>query len=291
MPGGSQSRRDISTNRYADNLFMLSPNLILPSGGFSTKVARHRLLYVPFPLPLDRESLTDYGSETTQHILQCTQSLESIQPGGAGHASSIRVRLLHAAVRQRIMKIARQRPEYYDVGLWGIPINDLDCIGTIGTFCATLIWISLPRQGIFMTQREIIDCIALWRYIAYLTGTPTEYFETPEKAKQIMEVLFVHEIRPTETSKILANNIIMSLVGQPPGFASEAFLQVNCRWLNGNELSDALGVGRPSIYHWALVVGQCLFFMAICYAYRAVPYLDRRNIAVSEDHIHMLYTC
>ena len=235
--------------------------------------------------------MTDYGSETTQHILQCTQSLESIQPGGAGHASSIRVRLLHAAVRQRIMKIARQQPEYYDVRSWGIPINDLDCIGTIGTFCATLIWISLPRQGIFMTHREIIDCIALWRYIAYLTGTPTEYFETPEKAKQIMEVLFINEIRPTETSKILANNIIMSLVGQPPGFASEGFLQVNCRWLNGNELSDALGIGRPSIYHWALVVGQCLFFMTICYTYRAVPYLDRRNIAVSEDLIHMLYTC
>ncbi|CAD6593736.1 MAG: hypothetical protein ASARMPREDX12_007493 [Alectoria sarmentosa] len=229
------------------------------TGGFSTKVARHR--------------------ETTQHILQCTQSLESIQPGGAGHASSIRVRLLHAAVRQRIMKLARQRPEYYDVGAWGIPINDLDCIATIGTFSATLIWVSLPRQGIFMTQGEIIDYIALWRYIAYLTGTPTEHFETPEKAKRVMEVLLLYEIKPTETSKVLANNIIKSLAGQPPGFASEAFLQVNSRWLNGNELSDALGIGRPSIYYWALAVGQCLFFMAICYTYRAVPYLDRRKIA------------
>ena len=171
------------------------------------------------------------------------------------------------------MKLARQRPEYYDVGAWGIPINDLDCIATIGTFSATLIWISLPRQGIFMTQGEIIDYIALWRYIAYLTGTPTEHFETPEKAKRVMEVLLLYEIKPTETSKILANNIIKSLAGQPPGFASEAFLQVNSRWLNGNELSDALGIGRPSIYYWALAVGQCLFFMAICYTYRAVPYV------------------
>ena len=59
-------------------------------------------------------------------LIVATQSLEYIQPGGAGHASSIRVRLLHAAVRRRIMKLARQRPEYYDVGAWGIPINDLD---------------------------------------------------------------------------------------------------------------------------------------------------------------------
>lgn len=177
------------------------------------------------------------------------------------------------------MKLARQRPEYYDINAWGIPINDLDCIGTIGTFCATLIWISLPRQGIFMTQREVTDYVAVWRYIAYLTGTPTEHFETPEKAKRIMEVLFLYEIKPTETSKVLANNIIKSLAGQPPGFASEAFLQVNSRWLNGGELSDALGIGRPSIYYWALAVGQCLFFMAICYTYRSVPYLDRRKIA------------
>ena len=102
------------------------------TGGFATKVARKRLL------------------ETTQHILQCTRSLQSIQPGGDGHASSIRVRLLHAAVRQRILKLAKQRPEYYNVEKYGVPINDLDCIATIGTFSATLIWLSLPRQGIWM---------------------------------------------------------------------------------------------------------------------------------------------
>ncbi len=102
------------------------------TGGFSAKAARKRLF------------------ETTQHILQCTQSVQSIQPGGDGHASSIRVRLLHAAVRQRIMKLATQRPDYYSVEKYGIPINDLDCIATIGTFSATLIWLSLPRQGIWM---------------------------------------------------------------------------------------------------------------------------------------------
>ncbi|KAI4260143.1 MAG: hypothetical protein LQ352_000408 [Teloschistes flavicans] len=67
-------------------------------------------------------------SETTQHILQCTKDLRSIQPGGAGHASSIRVRLLHAAVRQRILRLARNNPEYFDVNEYGVPINDLDCV-------------------------------------------------------------------------------------------------------------------------------------------------------------------
>ncbi len=211
------------------------------TGGFSTKVARSRMF------------------ETTQHILQCTKSLESIQPGGDGFASSIRVRLLHAAVRQRILKLAASKPGYYDTQAWGVPINDLDSMATIGTFSATLIWLSLPRQGIYIRQQEIVDYIALWRYIGYLVGCPTEHFETPEKAKKLTESLLLYEIQPTETSKILANNIIKSLEGQPPGYASADFLTASARWLNGNELCDELGLMRPSWYYWTLMFGQCVF--------------------------------
>jgi hypothetical protein len=157
------------------------------TGGFSTKVARRRLF------------------ETTQHILQCTKSLESLQPGGAGHASSVRVRLLHAAVRTRITKLANQRPSYYNIEEWGIPVNDLDQIGTVGTFCATLIWISFPRQGIFLREREKEDYVALWRYIGYILGTPTDYFETTAKAKAVMESLLYSEVHPSDMSRVLAN--------------------------------------------------------------------------------------
>jgi hypothetical protein len=238
------------------------------TGGFSVKVARHRLF------------------ETTQHILQCTKSLESIQPGGAGFASSVRVRLLHAAVRQRIMKLERSRPGYYSVEEYGVPINDLDCIATIGTFSSAIIWLSLPRQGIFLRRQEINDYMALWRLIAYYTGTPTEPFETPEKAKAVMESLLMHESSPTATSQILAGNVIKSLEGQAPNFASRSFLEVSARWLNGNELCDALGLGRPSLYYWALMASQCLFFMTLCYTYRSFEYLDRRKIRVSSAINH-----
>jgi hypothetical protein len=97
------------------------------TGGFGVKVARHRMY------------------ETTQHILQVTKSLDSIKPGGAGHASSIRVRLLHAAVRRRILKLSHERPEYFDVEKLGVPINDLDSIATIGTFSTVLTWLGFPR--------------------------------------------------------------------------------------------------------------------------------------------------
>ncbi|KAL8679723.1 MAG: hypothetical protein Q9186_003995 [Xanthomendoza sp. 1 TL-2023] len=212
-------------------------------------------------------------------LVLCTRDLPSIQPGGAGHASSIRVRLLHAAVRQRILRLAEQNPKYYDVQKWGVPINDLDCVATIGTFSATLVWLSFPRQGIWLRRREVEDYMALFRYIAYLTGTPHEFFATPEKAKKIMEVLLRDEINPSATSRILANNILSSLEGQPPTFASRSFLEASCRWLNGNELCDQLGIGRPSLYYRILMAGQVFFFMSICYTYRSIPILDRRKIA------------
>jgi hypothetical protein len=63
--------------------------------------------------------------------------------------------------------------------------------GTIITFSATLIWLGFPRQGIWMRQQEILDYLALWRLVAHYIGTPTEYFETPERAKSMMESLLI----------------------------------------------------------------------------------------------------
>ena len=230
------------------------------TGGFSTQVARRRLF------------------ETTQHILQCTKSLGSIQPGGSGWASSIRVRLLHAAVRQRIVKLAKQRPSYFNLEEWGVPVNDLDQMATIGTFCATLIWVSFPRQGIFLREQEKKDYVALWRYIGYIMGTPDKYFETTEKAKALMESLLYNEVKPSEMSRILSNNIINCLEGQPPTYVSPDMLIASARWLNGTELADALGLPRVSWYYSLLMGGQCIFFMGVCYFYRVFPGLDENHV-------------
>jgi hypothetical protein len=231
------------------------------TGGFSTKVSRRRLF------------------ETTQHVLQVTSSLNSIKPGGDGWASTIRVRLLHAVVRQRIMKLQKDRPGYYNVEKWGIPINDLDSIATITTFSSSLIWISLPRQGLFLKRTEIQDFLALWRYVAYVIGCPTEVFATPESARRIAESLHLYEIVPTETSRILANNVVASLAYTPPFHTSPDLLIATARWLNGHDLCDALGLARPSAYWYLLMVGQCLFFMTAGYSYGYSSKLDRRRLA------------
>lgn len=230
------------------------------TGGFNKKTVRRRLL------------------ETSQLTLEVTRALENIKPGGDGFASCIRVRLLHATVRRRIMAMVEKYPTYYSVEKHGIPINDADSIGTIGVFSATIIWQSLPRQGIFLREQEKKDYLALWRLVAYYMGVPTEPFSTLSRAKATMETFYLYGHNPSPTSQLHARNIIYSIERSPPTYASREYIESTARWLNGHPLSDALAIGKPSAYYTMLNAGNILLYMAIAYTCRSIPALDRAQI-------------
>jgi ER-bound oxygenase mpaB/B'/Rubber oxygenase, catalytic domain len=222
------------------------------TGGFSTKVVRRRLF------------------ETTMHVLMMTRSLEDVQPGGEGWTSSVRVRLLHSGVRQRILKVEKENPGYFNVETLGIPASDLDSIATINSFSSSLLFQSLPRQGLFATEAEKADYLALWRYAAYLLGTPDETFASPAEAKRMMESLILYEINPTATSCVLASNMLSGMSDIPPTYSSRQMLAATARWLNGHDLCDALGIEDPSYYYYLLMVGQCAFSMVTAYLARYI---------------------
>ncbi|RYO88242.1 hypothetical protein DL766_006278 [Monosporascus sp. MC13-8B] len=245
------------------------------TGGFGVDAVRRRLL------------------QTMQHVLDVHRDVASIRPGGAGFEDSVRVRLLHAAVRRRILAIQAAvtvshpgSSPYYDVRALGIPISDLDCVGTINEFACQVVWIGLPRQGIVMRPGEVEDYLALWRYVAYLVGAPHDWLAMPDTARRMMESLIVSEMRPTSRSAALANNILDGLASQPPAYASREFLCAEAWWLNGPEVARALEVGWPGWYYYALVLGQCVFFAVTCYVNRSAAWLDERNIKLVR---HILY--
>lgn len=232
------------------------------TGGFGAKVVRRRLL------------------ETLQHVLQISSSADGMKPGGEGNVSSVRVRLLHSFVRLKILSLAEQKPEYYDLQKYGIPVSDLDCIGTINTFCSSVAWLGLPRQGIFLSEQEIEDYIALWRLVAYYMGTPTEPFENTSKARAMMESLLISEIDPTEIGKVLAKNIILGLENTAPAYASKEFMEAMSRLLNGEQLADELEIPRSSLYYRSLIWGYCFWVMGISYIIPRIHFLDRIMITV-----------
>lgn len=219
--------------------------------------------------------------ETFQWLIQITHELSSIQPGGEGHASTIRVRLLQASVRQRILKLVQTRPEYFNAEKYGVPVNNLDSVHSICVFCCNPMWFQLPKMGIAPKKQEIADYIALFRYVAYLLATPTQYFETPEKAKAVMESMYLNELEPSEISKIVGHNFVKCLEDLPPFNISRDFMEAGSRWINGDALCDALDLGRPGRYYYALMTGLSWIVRSVAFLQKTIPSFDRFIVAVS----------
>ncbi|KAF4984009.1 hypothetical protein FZEAL_714 [Fusarium zealandicum] len=239
------------------------------TGGFSTRVLRRRLL------------------ETFQMVLQVTRSLDDIKPGGVGHTSVVRVRLLHSMVRDRIVKLAESRgPEYFDKAKHGVPINDLDSIHAIATFSCNHAWYQLPVMGITPDPQEVEDYIALWRYVAHVIGAPQEYFTSAHQAKVVMESLSYNELLITPTSVVVGHNFVEALKDLPPMNLSDGFIQAASRQLSGHETCDHLGMGRPGWYSYACFQGHCWFVSSWAKLQKLVPAFDEWSIALCRDALH-----
>ncbi|RFN51554.1 latex clearing protein [Fusarium flagelliforme] len=223
------------------------------TGGFGVNVTRRRLL------------------ETLQHFMEVVEDIDSIKPGGKGNTSSIRVRLLHASVRRRLMQLEQEKPGYFDMEKWGVPINDLHTIGTIAVYSVAIVFVALPRQGIYLSEQQTADYFALWRYVGYLLGTPTDWMTSPERAKVLWESIAVSEVAPSANSRILANNILTAEARVPPLYMPRELLAAHAYRLNGDELAGALGIEKPSLRFRALVWLQCAFLFFFSYTYPWLP--------------------
>ncbi|KAL7916631.1 hypothetical protein GGI35DRAFT_47460 [Trichoderma velutinum] len=234
--------------------------VLMRTGDFSPKVLVRRLL------------------ETFQHLLQVTSSLESIQPGGQGHTTTIRVRLLHAAVRERILRLVETRSDYFDVATYGVPVNILDSIHSISTYSCNPMWLQLPQMGVTPTEQEKEDYIALFRYVGYLLATPTEYFASVAQAKATMESLLLHERSVTGNSLIIGHNLMETVKDMAPFHISEGFIEAGSRVLNGDALCDLLGLGRPGMLAYACWRGHCWVVRVLALAQRWIPGADEAVI-------------
>ena len=242
--------------------------VLLRTGGFSTRKLLRRLL------------------ETFQFILQVTESLEAIKPGGEGHTTTIRVRLLHSMVRERIMKIERTRGDYFDMEALGVPISTVGSIHSITTFCCNHSWLQLPFMGVQPTEQETADYIALFRYVAHVIGTPTEHLETTARAKATMESMLVNEFRLNDTALVVSHNFIQCLTDLPPFNVSAQFIEAGSRVFNGDDFCDKIGLGRPSLYSYACFRGFCWLFWALALLQQHIPALDTAVTGFFKRSLH-----
>ncbi|KAK5999190.1 hypothetical protein PT974_01580 [Cladobotryum mycophilum] len=221
-------------------------------------------------------------------LLQVTKSLDSIKPGGEGHTTTVRVRLLHSAVRERILKLVKTRPDYFDVESYGVPINRLDSIHSITTFCCNHMWLQLPLMGVYPTHQDMADYIALFRYVGYLLAVPDKYFHSVAQAKATMESMMVHELQITPTSRIVGHNFVQCVQDLPPINISAGFIEAGGRVLNGDELCDLLGLGRPSVFYYACFRGYCWLVRWLALAQQTFPALDEAVVKYFRTTLHQI---
>jgi hypothetical protein len=191
---------------------------------------------------LSQRNIIGRVASTLRWLMEATESPESLHTDGPGSVSTIRVRLRHAAVRQRMLAIPNSHPAFLDTTLHGIPINTFDSILTLTFFCCNPIWIQLPQLGIILNANEAEDLVALFRYLAYLLGVPTEYFASAAMAKKTMETIKDGKAPPSESSKKITQDFIAAFADKAPYNLSRNFIQAGIRSINPGPVCDALGV-------------------------------------------------
>ncbi|KAF9968170.1 hypothetical protein BGZ70_006147 [Mortierella alpina] len=133
--------------------------------------------------------------ETAQYVQELVHSPDYLRPGsGLAWKSTVRVRLLHSAVRARILKPSQGHPKYYDVEEYGVPINQEDLLAVMFSL-SCLMWRAMEfRLGAHMKTQEREDFLHLWRYVGCLMGVDDilSVTQTPERADACLESMGLH---------------------------------------------------------------------------------------------------
>eukprot|EP00984_Skeletonema_dohrnii_P000971 scaffold316_cov122-Skeletonema_dohrnii-CCMP3373.AAC.3 len=195
-------------------------------------------------------------------------SAASLRPGGRGWLASLRVRVLHAKIRQRLLQLKRTSDDGHSVQSWdieknGIPINQEDMAATLLAFSVNVLLGIEILAGKPVPANEQLDYLALWRYIGWLLGIDTPESEdvssncdTSRKeslppidpcgpsilhAYASLESIILHILHPEPSSCDLVTHLL-----SVTGFF--AFRAEVCRNLLGDPLAD--GLGLPKCYCW-----------------------------------------
>jgi len=86
-----------------------------------------------------------------------------------GFRMTMKVRMLHAAVRYHC-----SRSRHWDWNDWGISVDNVSAVYTMGTLFTEAVIDALAKGGIRLRDPERDDIVALWRYIGYVMGIPDD---------------------------------------------------------------------------------------------------------------------
>lgn len=138
------------------------------------------------------------------------QLVEIFLPGGLdregdGWKLSVRIRLVHARIRQLLSRA----PEW-DEDAWGTPLSTAHMAFATAAFSGLLLK-RAEMLGVILSAEERSSFMQVWCYAGHLMGVPDDLlFESDEQALQFHRIGALCEPPPTLESIILANGLINS---------------------------------------------------------------------------------
>lgn len=171
-----------------------------------------------------------------------------LRPGADGWRATLRVRLIHAQMRRRMLRSGR-----WDVPAWGVPINQHDEAGTSVLFSAAVLG-GLRSLGLRVRPAEAEAYMHLWRWSGWLMGIDPELLPAAEgEANRLGELMTATQDRPDEDSRILTRAFLEAPVegATTPAQVRAArvhmrFTAALCRMLIGDETADQLAIPRSA---------------------------------------------
>ena len=141
----------------------------------------------------------------TGRFVQAVSSPGGLGRFGDGFKAMVKVRLVHASVRQMLVRSPR-----WNTPAWGLPINQYDMSGTTLLF-SFIVLDGLDKMGFQLTADERADFMHLWRYGAYLIGVHDELrCATEAEGRALWDLLSTTQAPPDDDSRALAHALLDS---------------------------------------------------------------------------------
>jgi hypothetical protein len=201
-----------------------------------------------------------------------------LDPGGAGRATAMRVRIMHVFIRRRLL----EHPEW-DLAAWGAPISVADATLTLmgGSVVPGL---SLWTAGHQTTITEIEALLHFWRYVGHLLGVQPDWY--PRDFRESVQLMFAAFVKRAYLAGADGDELIEAYL---PAFAAKPGGSIAKRVRDEIEYRALIGYTRfwmlpksykshqmPRAWPWVVLpVLQAPFLLTMETARRLVPALDR----------------
>jgi hypothetical protein len=190
-------------------------------------------------------------AQTSQMVID-VMTPGGLEPGGRGRRTAQKVRLMHAAIRYRILHFPDVEHPWPHA--CGIPINQEDLAGTLGTFTVAILR-GLEKLHIDLTPEQAQSYLEAWKAVARILGIVDDLIPaTVPDANALADRIFSRQKGLSDEGRLLNDALLGTLKDRilPP---FKGLVDALCRHLLPAEVADGFGIPEQHLDEYLVKTG------------------------------------